>query len=141
MVHVEGTRARSCREPVTRVSSVFTDLAVELNMPVIPVRFVGGLPVDPVPERLEFPFEGGQQDIVIGRPITPAELRELPLRERSRVVIEAIEGLRPQDEQPLPSRGPLPQGAKAVLRQLLPPAETDSVNPWLDEFNAWLRAD
>ncbi len=47
MIHTEGTRALSCRTPVAHLSSVFIDLALELDLPIIPVRFAGGLPVVP----------------------------------------------------------------------------------------------
>jgi acyl transferase domain-containing protein/3-hydroxymyristoyl/3-hydroxydecanoyl-(acyl carrier protein) dehydratase/1-acyl-sn-glycerol-3-phosphate acyltransferase len=145
MVHVEGTRALSARERVTKVASVFTDLAIELGLPVIPVRFVGGLPVNPLAERLEFPFEGGQQDIVIGKAIAPEDLRGLTLRgltlkDRSRVVAEAIEALRPADEQPLPGAGPV-SDVKAVLRSCAPSSEAfgEGLDPaWTRDFRAWL---
>jgi ribosomal protein S18 acetylase RimI-like enzyme len=45
-VHCDGTRSRSCRTPVQRLSSLFLDMAVELDVPVVPVRFIGGLPVE-----------------------------------------------------------------------------------------------
>ncbi len=103
MVHVEGTRALSCRTPVSQVSSVFLDLALDMNVPVIPVRFVGGLPVEPVEKRLEFPFGGGRQDIRIGAPILPEMLRNLSLVERSKTVLDSINAARAREREPVSS--------------------------------------
>ena len=77
MIHAEGTRSVHCRRPVERLSAVFTDL----GMTVVPVRFMGGLPVpgEGIGERLEFPVGFGCQDILIGAPISAVELADLPL--------------------------------------------------------------
>jgi len=69
MVHVEGTRAFTCRHAVGKMSSAFVDLALKLGAPIVPVRFVGGLPVQPLQKGLEFPVDFGRQDYWIGRPI------------------------------------------------------------------------
>jgi len=102
MVHVEGTRGLSCRQPVVKMSSAFIDMAFAVGAPIVPVRFVGGLPQDELSQRLEFPLGYGRQDIWIGRPIEPAALASLPLKERKQVVIDAINGLgpSPSDERP-----------------------------------------
>jgi hypothetical protein len=42
MVHIEGTRALTCRAPLVKMSGIFLDLALETGTPVVPVRFVGG---------------------------------------------------------------------------------------------------
>jgi 3-hydroxymyristoyl/3-hydroxydecanoyl-(acyl carrier protein) dehydratase/1-acyl-sn-glycerol-3-phosphate acyltransferase len=102
MVHVEGTRSTSCRTPVSKVSSVLLDLALQLQVPVVPVRFIGGLPVEPAAERLEFPFGFGRQDIRFGSPLFPDTLKAMTLAERSRAVVQAINALAPEEEQPLP---------------------------------------
>jgi 3-oxoacyl-(acyl-carrier-protein) synthase/3-hydroxymyristoyl/3-hydroxydecanoyl-(acyl carrier protein) dehydratase/1-acyl-sn-glycerol-3-phosphate acyltransferase len=104
LVHVEGTRAVSCRPEVTVMSSAFIDLAIQTNCAIVPVRFVGGLPVEPMETRLEFPVGMGQQDICFGSPILPAELEATPYKERKAKVIAAINGISTpnQDEQPLP---------------------------------------
>ncbi|MFN2428005.1 MAG: 1-acyl-sn-glycerol-3-phosphate acyltransferase, partial [Candidatus Binatia bacterium] len=92
-VHCDGTRARSCRTPVQRMSSLFLDMSVELDVPVVPVRFLGGLPVEPIEGKAEFPVGMGRQDYIIGTPVSARELRELPYRDRARRVIAAINGL------------------------------------------------
>ncbi|WP_370540511.1 1-acyl-sn-glycerol-3-phosphate acyltransferase [Azospirillum sp. INR13] len=90
MVHAEGTRSLSCRAPVSRLSGVFLDLAARLEVPIVPVRFAGALPVEPAPERLEFPLGFARQDIHIGAPLWPDDLASLPLAERKRAVLDAI---------------------------------------------------
>jgi 3-hydroxymyristoyl/3-hydroxydecanoyl-(acyl carrier protein) dehydratase len=104
MVHVEGAMAHSCRTPVRKLSSAFLDMAIALGRPVVPVRFVGGLPVTPVSGEIDFPVDMGQQDIHIGRLIAPEELRALNYRDRRRRVIDAINNLGPPNEaeEPLP---------------------------------------
>ena len=92
-LHVEGTRARQAGEPVTRCSSVLLDLALDLDVAVVPVRFTGGLPVRPVTGKADFPIGHGAQDYWIGEPIEAAELAALPLRERVRRVVTAINAL------------------------------------------------
>jgi 3-hydroxymyristoyl/3-hydroxydecanoyl-(acyl carrier protein) dehydratase/1-acyl-sn-glycerol-3-phosphate acyltransferase len=104
MVHVEGAMAHSCRTPVRRLSGAFLDMAIELGRPVVPVRFVGGLPVAPVSGEIDFPVGMGQQDVHIGVPITPDDLRPLNYRDRRQRVIDAINHLGPSNEveEPLP---------------------------------------
>jgi hypothetical protein len=96
--------AHSCRTPVRKLSSAFLDMAIAVGRPVVPVRFVGGLPVAPVFHEIDFPVGMGQQDIHIGRPIPPEELRSLSYRDRRQCVIDAINRLGPpnETEEPLP---------------------------------------
>ena len=100
MVHVDGTRALSCREPVLKLSSIFIDLAVKFDIPIVPVWLSGGLPVEPVDERLELPVGMGKQTYHFGRPILGHELGELPLKQRKQAVIDAINDLAPAEEVP-----------------------------------------
>ncbi len=117
MVHVEGTRSLSCRMPVQKMSGAFIDMALAVGAPIVPVRFVGGLPAAPLAERTEFPVGLGRQDIWFGRPLDPASLAKVPYGERKRRVIDAINGLGPAaaDEQPLPAE---PEWQQAVARQV-----------------------
>jgi 1-acyl-sn-glycerol-3-phosphate acyltransferase len=159
MVHVEGTRARSCRERVSRVGSLLLELAIELQLPIVPVRFARGLPVSPVSDRLEFPYGGGMQDIIIGKAIKPDQIRGLALRERSNMVLAAIEALRSADEEPLQRASgwpDLPPDPKSVLMETLQLARVRGLaseavlsdqtvfsstpeDNWLREFRTWLR--
>ncbi len=100
MVHVEGTRAHSCREPVKNMSGIFCDLAIRAGVPIVPVKFTGGLPVTPVEEKLEYPVGFGKQTYWLGAPILPGELEALPYKERTDRVRDAINELGPNPEDP-----------------------------------------
>jgi 3-oxoacyl-(acyl-carrier-protein) synthase/3-hydroxymyristoyl/3-hydroxydecanoyl-(acyl carrier protein) dehydratase/1-acyl-sn-glycerol-3-phosphate acyltransferase len=104
MVHVEGTRSLSCRVPVLKMSGAFVDMALSTGSPIVPVRFVGGLPAEPLSRRIEFPIGYGQQDVILGRPILPEEIGALGLKERKELVIGAINALQPTNdvEEPFP---------------------------------------
>jgi len=162
MAHVDGTRATSSRARASQVSSVLLDLALEINLPVVPVRFAGGLPAQPVESRLEFPFECGRQDIRVGPAIPAARLRELPLAQRSRLVLDAINALAPQDERPLPPDPRYLRAGSNVLVESLrfashrseeservlaavdgvrAGAAADARARWIEEFAAFLRGD
>jgi 3-hydroxymyristoyl/3-hydroxydecanoyl-(acyl carrier protein) dehydratase/1-acyl-sn-glycerol-3-phosphate acyltransferase len=112
-VHVDGEVALSCRSQVAQLSAVLLDLACEAGLPVLPVRFTGGLPVTPLAAPSHFPLGYGRQDIRVGAPITPEQLRAVPLVERKRLVLAAINGIEPraEEEAPLP---PAPEFAARV---------------------------
>ena len=105
--------AHSCRTPVRKLSGAFVDMALALGRPVVPVRFVGGLPVAPVAHEIDFPVGMGQQDVYIGSPLAPEQLQPLNYRDRRHRVIDAINHLGPANdvEEPLP---PEPAFAAAV---------------------------
>jgi hypothetical protein len=63
---------------------------------------VGGLPVEPAPERQEFGWRFARQDIFLGPPLTPEAMRALDYRERTRTLVEAIEALGPPPETEAP---------------------------------------
>jgi len=97
-VHSQGTRSQSCRDPVTKISSLFIDLALEQGLPIVPVRFAGGLPVQPISGKLEFPIAHCAQDYTIGAPIPSEALRGLAYAERARYVLSTMNTLgRPHD--------------------------------------------
>jgi 3-oxoacyl-(acyl-carrier-protein) synthase/3-hydroxymyristoyl/3-hydroxydecanoyl-(acyl carrier protein) dehydratase len=98
MVHVEGAMALSCRTPVTKMSGAFIDMALALGRPIVPVRFVGGLPVDPVADEIDFPVGLGQQDIHLGAPIPAEEWQSLNLRDRRERLLDAINQLGPSND-------------------------------------------
>jgi 3-hydroxymyristoyl/3-hydroxydecanoyl-(acyl carrier protein) dehydratase/1-acyl-sn-glycerol-3-phosphate acyltransferase len=112
-VHCQGTRARSCREPTDTISSLFLDLAIEQDLPIVPVRFSGGLPVVPLEGKLEFPLGHGRQDYSLGSPIAASELAALAYGERPARVLDALAALSgPVElEDPLP---PDPSVAQSV---------------------------
>jgi 1-acyl-sn-glycerol-3-phosphate acyltransferase len=77
LVHTDGTRARRAGAPVGSVSAVLIDLALAHDLPIVPVRFAGGLPIAQAPDRLEFPLDLGRQDYFIGQAIATDTLRSL----------------------------------------------------------------
>lgn len=95
LVHVDGTRAVTAGQPVARISSIFLDMAIEKNVPVVPVRFVGGLPDQPTDGRLDFPYGNGKQDYLIGTPIPAEQLRRLPYGQRPKFVMDKINTIGP----------------------------------------------
>jgi hypothetical protein len=130
LVHTDGTRARVAGAPVEAVSSVLIDLALANGLPIVPVRFAGGLPTEASDQRLEFPADGGRQDYFIGQAIDPAELAGRPLAERSALVRDRINALGPRGraDRPLPG-DPAFAGAVAAGRAA-----------GLDEVQAHVRA-
>jgi 1-acyl-sn-glycerol-3-phosphate acyltransferase len=122
MVHVAGEVGLSCRDPVTGMSSVLLDLATQCGLPVVPMRFVGGLPVAPLAQRRFFPLDYGRQDIVFGTPIMPDQLLGQGLAGRRRRVIDAINALPPSPEleEPLPGDQDF---ARRVARRQAPGVE------------------
>jgi len=100
-VHIEGTRALSAQHVVEKMSSAFIELALKTNAPIVPIRLTGGLPVDEMEKRIEFPWRYGKQDYWFGRPILPEELESLPLKERKERVIGAINRLGPDEDAPV----------------------------------------
>jgi 3-oxoacyl-(acyl-carrier-protein) synthase/3-hydroxymyristoyl/3-hydroxydecanoyl-(acyl carrier protein) dehydratase/1-acyl-sn-glycerol-3-phosphate acyltransferase len=95
LVHVEGTRALACRRPVAKLSSALIDVALAAQVPIVPVRFAGGLPVEPLAARIEFPLGFGGQTYFIGRPIAPADLAGRPNKERVAAVLAALNNVGP----------------------------------------------
>ena len=103
LVHVEGTRSLACRRGVRNLAGSFLDMAIHAGAAVVPVRFAGGLPVEPLVERVEFPVDYGRQDYWLGRPILPEELSALHYKDRRAAIVDAINGLGPDLESEVPS--------------------------------------
>ncbi len=112
-VHCEGTRSLTCRQPVTSLSGSFVDMAMKNGAAIVPVRFIGGLPAEPLEQRIEFPLGHGQQDYWLGAPLLPEDLETLRYKDRRQTVMEAINALGPShdEEAPLP---PNPEFAAEV---------------------------
>jgi 1-acyl-sn-glycerol-3-phosphate acyltransferase len=125
MVHVQGELGFTCREPVNKLASTLISLAIEFDFPIVPVRFVGGLPVEPLPKSIAFPIGFGRQDYVIGKPLSLQHLASLPNRQRKSTVLDAINSIEPlaNDEEPLP---PQQEFAELVNRRALEGFDTVS---------------
>ncbi len=103
-VAVEGMRSFHAAHRVERLSSVFLDLAIGSGIPVVPVKFVGGLPRERLDTPLDLPWRLAGQDYYLGEAIGPEELAALAYRDRARLVLDRINGLGPslEDEEPSP---------------------------------------
>ena len=102
-MHTEGKLGLSCRKPVKKLSSVFMDFALDINLPIVPVRFVGGLPIEDMESTLDFPIGYTKQDYYIGRSIMPETLKNIPYADRSKLVIKAINELGSPLEEEIPN--------------------------------------
>lgn len=93
LVHVQGTRSTNCREPVRGMNPMFVEMALATGAPIIPVRFTGGLPPEPLAEKIDFPIGYTKQTYWIGRPILPEELADLGFVERTERVLAGMNDL------------------------------------------------
>jgi len=100
LIHVEGTRARQAGQPVVNISSTLIDIACEADFSLVPVRFTGGLPAQVVDARLDYPIGFGSQDIRVGRPIDPGQLRAMTSAKRKGHVLERLNRLIPHPDIP-----------------------------------------
>src|SRR3954465_520173 len=88
LVHAEGTRALNAGIAVRRLSTVFLDFVKKFRLPIVPVRFCGGLPaaVEADAVRQDYPVGYGTQDICFGRPILPDSLTGMLIDQRNMVL-------------------------------------------------------
>jgi len=109
---VEGARERQARHRLRELSMVWLDLASRQGLPVVPVRFLGGLPLEDPGHAQDLPLGFGSQSIFFGAPILPAELAVLAPQARRERILEALNSLgSPADEVPHP---PDPEFAHSV---------------------------
>jgi 1-acyl-sn-glycerol-3-phosphate acyltransferase len=105
LVHVEGTRAKQAGQRTEKVSSVLVDLAINCGLPIFPVRFAGGLPLEDKNEKFNFPVDFGKQDHYIGAAIDPETLSALPYKERTGRILDGINNLGPDGAMDVPLPG------------------------------------
>ena len=103
LIHTKAARVVSCREPLTVLSATFVDLALRLDVPIVPVRFAGGVPVEPMDDFRDFPIGFTRQDYHLGRAIGPGDLRPLSGEVRRRLILDRINGLGPDVESETPN--------------------------------------
>ncbi len=101
-LHVEGEQGLSCRQRVRRMSSVLIDVALDLNVAILPLKFSGGLPVEPLSAITSFPLGYGRQDFTFGTPLEPELLRSMPRPKAAELVVEAINQIPPSAEAEVP---------------------------------------
>ena len=119
LVHVEGTRSLGGNQPVTTLSAVWCDLAVQAGLTIVPLRFTHGLPSAAMDVRQDFPVGYGPQELVLGRPIAGASLASLRLDQRKARVLEAFAELDAHDGEPRPDDSFAAQVAAARARWTL----------------------
>nr|VFJ98189.1 MAG: hypothetical protein BECKLFY1418B_GA0070995_11152 [Candidatus Kentron sp. LFY] len=104
LVHAAGTCSVTCNDPVTQSSPIFPDFVPGMGVPIIPVRFSGGLPTRGSHDqtRLELPLGSTGQDWFIGAPLYPEDLSGIPSKERKERILASIDNLGPPlaDERP-----------------------------------------
>ncbi|MGA1869675.1 MAG: beta-ketoacyl synthase N-terminal-like domain-containing protein [bacterium] len=105
LIHIEGTRSLVCGNPVKKLSSVLIDLSINRDMPIIPVRFIGGLPREGNTIKMELPYRMGQQDYYIGKAIMPDQLACQVYADRKRFILKKINTLGPSLEEEKPLSG------------------------------------
>lgn len=103
LIHTEGTRAQSCREKTSKVSRRVIQMAIQAELPMVPVRFAGGLPVAKSENRLNFPIGYGAQSYYIGSPIHAKEIKHLSHTEQKDIILQSINQLGIPVENELPS--------------------------------------
>ncbi len=100
MVHADGTRHVRSGQRVERLTSTLLDMAIDMSLPIVPLYFAGGLPEEPVDEKLEVPYRHAAQDYIFGPPIMPEDLAAWPYADRRRRVMDAINDLAPFSDAP-----------------------------------------
>lgn len=109
---VEGARERQARHRLRELSMVWLDLACRQGLPVVPTRFLGGLPLEDPGHAQDLPLGLGSQSIFFGAPILPEELAGLAPQARRERVLQALNSLgSPADEVPHP---PDPEFARSI---------------------------
>jgi len=93
MIHAEGRRAYADGEEIQKLSGVWIDMAVNAGVPILPVRFLGGLPKVSENVKYDFPKDYGRQSVFVGRALSPEELARRPYAERAKIAREAINRL------------------------------------------------
>jgi len=102
---------------------VLIDMALALGVPIVPVRFVGGLPRTELSERLEYPFAMGKQDYYLGAPIVPETITKMPYKDRTEHVLARINALGPGHETEMPFDADPELAGKVAMRV----AESDAL--------------
>ena len=103
LVHTAALRALRCRVPLTVLSRFFIDMALRLDVPIVPVRFAGGLPVETMDDFRNFPIGFTGQDYYLGRAVMPDQLRQMQRDERTRLVLARINNLGPNLAEEVPN--------------------------------------
>ncbi len=90
-IDVEGRRETYAGYKLNELSSIWIDLALQLNIPIVPVRFYGALPQSGT-DVCDFPEGFGQENVVFGEPVSPGFLKGLTLYERRDYLLDILNG-------------------------------------------------
>jgi NAD(P)-dependent dehydrogenase (short-subunit alcohol dehydrogenase family)/1-acyl-sn-glycerol-3-phosphate acyltransferase/acyl carrier protein len=99
LVHAEGKRSRRANQPIKKISNVLIDLSIQAGVPILPMRFRGGLPLQDADPKCDFPVGYGRQSLWIGRSMAPADLEALPYAQRATYICDAINQLGGEDNE------------------------------------------
>jgi len=102
-IAVTGLREMAARHVLGTMSTVWVDLALAVGCAVVPVRVLGGLPLEDAGVAHDLPVGLGAQRVHFGRPIPPEEVAALEPRERTGHLLRILNRLgRPEAEEPHP---------------------------------------
>ncbi len=95
-----GQREWVARQRLTEVSSVWIEMALRLGLPLVPVRFSGGVPLDNPEKAQDFPVGLGRQKVCFGAELSHASLANLSSRVRKTRVLQALNDFNLEEERP-----------------------------------------
>ena len=95
-----GQREWIARQRLTEVSALWLEMAIRLNIPLVPVRFSRGLPLEDPGQPQDFPYGMGRQDIAFGPEIAPQALAGLSAKTRKMRVLQALNDFSIDSETP-----------------------------------------
>ena len=91
LIHVEGGRSLTVPQTGRDYGSTScSNLVSPADVPIVPVRFTGGLPVEPAPAKLDFPAGFGKQVVIDRQADFNRRTATTPLMERKALVLNAI---------------------------------------------------
>lgn len=93
LVAAEGTLQFYDNQPVEGISGKFVDHAVQLSMPIVPVRFAWALPEQSTGAKHRWPYDLAPLHIFTGQAIDPHSLADLDQMERRQAVMDAMNAL------------------------------------------------
>lgn len=98
IIHVEGKLEQQAGYQLKTMSSVLLDFAIAADLPIVPVRFAGGLPWHKGAELYDFPYQFGMQDYYIGTAILPVILKNIAYSDRPSYIVDQINQCGPTRE-------------------------------------------
>ena len=97
LVHVEGWRELYEGQRIHMMSRDLMDVTQRLCRRIVPVRFSGGLPAEPVGYKFHLPYRMGRLRIDMAPPIEPGALAGAPTLVQRRRILGAINAMAPPE--------------------------------------------